>query len=100
MAFPHRAIAITAVAALFLYLFDFPFRPAVGLCIVTFLVTGRAYLRLFVTTFPRDLWYVRLPLSVSLYMVPARSQDGEEPRSDAALLLDVQEKQESLIRSL
>ena len=58
MAFPRRAIAVTAVTGLLLYIFDFPFKAAIGLCLVTFLISGRAYLRLFVNTFPRDLWYV------------------------------------------
>ena len=74
MAFPRRALVITAVTALLLYVFGFPFRAGVGLCLVTFLVTGRAYLRLFIKTFPRDLWYASsflllpLPTCTFLYL--------------------------------
>lgn len=60
MAFPRRAIAITALTAFLFYIFSFPFRASVVLCVATFLVSGRAYLRLFIKTFPRDLWYVHL----------------------------------------
>lgn len=56
MASPQRALVITAVIGLLLYIFSFPFRAGVVLCIVTFLISGRAYMRLFVKTFPRDLW--------------------------------------------
>ena len=77
MAFPSRALVITAVTALFLYVFGFPFRAAVGLCLVTFLVTGRAYLRLFIKTFPRDLWYSYPSLdSAQLYSTLSSVQDG------------------------
>ena len=70
MAFPGRALGITAATGLLLYLFGFPSRAAIGLCLVTFLVTGRAYTKLFIKTFPRDLWYLHsLFLNLNLLLV-------------------------------